>query len=58
MAVSYTHLDVYKRQVIPNTIPGFEQLNLPGQLEEIVHLRNGIVLVTGPTGSGLSLIHI
>jgi twitching motility protein PilT len=38
-------------RVIPNTIPGFEQLNLPGQLEEIVHLRNGIVLVTGPTGS-------
>lgn len=41
-------------RVIPNTIPGFEQLNLPGQLEEIVHLRNGIVLVTGPTGSGKS----
>src|ERR1700734_2291 len=41
-------------RVIPNTIPGFEQLNLPGQLEEIVHLRDGIVLVTGPTGSGKS----
>jgi twitching motility protein PilT len=41
-------------RVIPNAIPGFEQLNLPGQLEEIVHLRNGIVLVTGPTGSGKS----
>jgi twitching motility protein PilT len=41
-------------RVIPNTIPGFEQLNLPSQLEEIVHLRNGIVLVTGPTGSGKS----
>jgi len=41
-------------RVIPNNIPGFEQLNLPSQLEEIVHLRNGIVLVTGPTGSGKS----
>jgi twitching motility protein PilT len=40
--------------VIPDGIPGFEQLNLPPQLEEIVHLRNGIVLVTGPTGSGKS----
>jgi twitching motility protein PilT len=41
-------------RVIPNEIPGFEQLNLPKQLEEIVHLKNGIVLVTGPTGSGKS----
>jgi twitching motility protein PilT len=41
-------------RVIPNAIPGFQQLNLPTQLEEIVHLRNGIVLVTGPTGSGKS----
>jgi twitching motility protein PilT len=41
-------------RVIPNVIPGFQQLSLPPQLEEIVHLRNGIVLVTGPTGSGKS----
>jgi twitching motility protein PilT len=41
-------------RVIPDNIPGFEQLSLPKQLEEIVHLRNGIVLVTGPTGSGKS----
>jgi twitching motility protein PilT len=41
-------------RVIPNAIPGFEQLNLPTKLEEITHLRNGIVLVTGPTGSGKS----
>jgi twitching motility protein PilT len=41
-------------RVIPNAIPGFEQLNLPAKLEEITHLRNGIVLVTGPTGSGKS----
>jgi twitching motility protein PilT len=41
-------------RVIPDGIPSFEQLKLPAQLEEIVHLRNGIVLVTGPTGSGKS----
>ena len=41
-------------RVIPDGIPGFEQLHLPPQLEEIVHLQNGIVLVTGPTGSGKS----
>jgi twitching motility protein PilT len=47
-----THAIVMR--VIPNVIPGFQQLNLPPQLQEIVHLRNGIVLVTGPTGSGKS----
>ena len=41
-------------RVIPNTIPTFEALNLPPQLMEIVGLKNGIVLVTGPTGSGKS----
>ena len=45
-----THAIVMR--VIPNTVPTFEDLKLPGQLAEIVHLRNGIVLVTGPTGSG------
>jgi twitching motility protein PilT len=41
-------------RVIPNGIPGFDELNLPQQLQDIVSLRNGIVLVTGPTGSGKS----
>ena len=41
-------------RVIPDGIPSFEQLKLPAQLEEIVHIKNGIVLVTGPTGSGKS----
>ena len=41
-------------RVIPDAIPGFEELHLPPQLKEIVHLKNGIVLVTGPTGSGKS----
>ncbi len=41
-------------RVIPDKIPGFEDLKLPSRLEEIVDLKNGIVLVTGPTGSGKS----
>src|SRR5712692_3209952 len=41
-------------RVIPDNIPGFAQLNLPDTLQEIVELRNGIVLVTGPTGAGKS----
>lgn len=41
-------------RVIAATIPDFETLHLPQQLGEIVELRNGIVLVTGPTGSGKS----
>jgi twitching motility protein PilT len=41
-------------RVIPMTTPDFKSLNLPVQLGEIGDLRNGIVLVTGPTGSGKS----
>jgi twitching motility protein PilT len=41
-------------RVVPDRIPGFEELNLPDVLKEVVDLRNGVVLVTGPTGSGKS----
>jgi twitching motility protein PilT len=41
-------------RVIPDRIPSFSDLHLPPQLAEICSLRNGIVLVTGPTGSGKS----
>jgi twitching motility protein PilT len=41
-------------RVIPQLIPTLAQLNLPPQLGEIADLQNGIVLVTGPTGSGKS----
>jgi len=41
-------------RVIPQIIPTLDALNLPPQLGEIAELRNGIVLVTGPTGSGKS----
>jgi len=34
--------------------PRFEDFNLPQQLKQICDIKNGIVLVTGPTGSGKS----
>ena len=41
-------------RVIPSKIPDFASLNLPDELRQIASLRNGVVLVTGPTGSGKS----
>jgi twitching motility protein PilT len=41
-------------RVIPSKVPTVEELGLPQQLNEITKERNGIVLVTGPTGSGKS----
>src|SRR5258705_3363956 len=41
-------------RVIPTDIPTLQTLGLPEQLTDIAELRNGLVLVTGPTGSGKS----
>ena len=41
-------------RVIPHEVPSFESLSVPPQLTDICNIRNGIVLVTGPTGSGKS----
>ena len=41
-------------RVIPTEIPTLKYLGLPQHLEQIADLRNGLVLVTGPTGSGKS----
>jgi twitching motility protein PilT len=41
-------------RVIPTEIPSIKSLGLPPQLADIAELRNGIVLLTGPTGSGKS----
>ncbi|MDT5157511.1 MAG: twitching motility protein PilT [Acidobacteriota bacterium] len=41
-------------RVIPTEIRTLENLGLPQQLADIAELRNGIVLITGPTGSGKS----
>lgn len=41
-------------RVISYEILTLEQLNLPKSIEKFAHLTNGIVLITGPTGSGKS----
>ena len=55
-------VNVFKQQrgesavfrTIPSRIPGFEELNLPRVFKDIARLEKGLVLVTGPTGSGKS----
>ncbi len=41
-------------RVIPENIPSFEELNLPEVMREFCMLSKGLVVVTGPTGSGKS----
>ncbi len=41
-------------RVIPLQIKSFEELNLPGYLQDLANLRRGYVLVTGATGMGKS----
>jgi twitching motility protein PilT len=41
-------------RIIPTKIMTLEQLNLPPALTRLADLRSGLVLVTGPTGSGKS----
>ncbi len=41
-------------RVIPTEVPTLKTLGLPQHLEQIADLRNGLVLVTGPTGAGKS----
>ncbi|ERI11301.1 twitching mobility protein [Aneurinibacillus aneurinilyticus ATCC 12856] len=41
-------------RVIPTEIPTLEKLNMPKILEKLCHKPQGLVLVTGPTGSGKS----
>ncbi|HEX3555102.1 MAG TPA: type IV pilus twitching motility protein PilT [Thermoanaerobaculia bacterium] len=41
-------------RIIPETIVPLEELNLPRAIESLAHLKQGLVLVTGPTGSGKS----
>jgi len=55
-------VNVFKQQrgdaavfrTIPSKIPTFEELRLPKVLMELARLEKGLVLVTGPTGSGKS----
>ena len=41
-------------RVIPNKVPTMDELSLPPVLRRLIQLANGLVLVTGPTGSGKS----
>lgn len=60
--VSRFRLNVYRQRgsvgaafrVIAHTIPKLEDLGLPLVVEKFAHLPRGLVLVTGPTGSGKS----
>lgn len=55
-------VNVYKQRgsygmafrIVPRTIPTLEQLRLPPIIEELTHHKRGLILVTGPTGSGKS----
>ncbi len=55
-------VNVYKQRgsvgvamrTIPDRIPSFEQLNLPAILRDLSRKTSGLILVTGPTGSGKS----
>jgi len=40
--------------MIPHTVPQLSQLGLPPSVPELTNLPRGLVLVTGPTGSGKS----
>ena len=41
-------------RLIPTEIASLEDLNIPIVVKEFGHMRSGLVLVTGPTGSGKS----
>lgn len=43
---------VFRR--IPIDIPDFDKLGLPAILKQVIRRPNGLILVTGPTGSGKS----
>ena len=41
-------------RVIPERIPSFEDLALPPVMRDLCNLSKGLVVITGPTGSGKS----
>ncbi|MEP7076177.1 MAG: PilT/PilU family type 4a pilus ATPase [Acidobacteriota bacterium] len=47
-----THAIVMR--VIPGRVPNWQELDLPMAVRNVSDLKNGLVLVTGPTGSGKS----
>lgn len=47
-------LDSMALRLIPDTIPTLEEMNLPAVIKELTKIRNGLVIVSGVTGSGKS----
>ena len=45
---------ILKSAVIKSEVPALKSLNVPPAVEDFAGLRSGLVLVTGPTGSGKS----
>jgi twitching motility protein PilT len=41
-------------RLIPETITTLEELNLPKSIAGLIHVRSGLILITGPTGCGKS----
>lgn len=41
-------------RVVPNTLPTMEELDMPPLVARLANLHNGLLLFTGPTGSGKS----
>jgi twitching motility protein PilT len=41
-------------RIIPERVPSFDELGLPPVLKALLSLSHGLILVTGPTGSGKS----
>lgn len=60
--LAHFRVNIYKERgnlaavlrLIPTEIPSFEQLNLPKVFNDFVKLPRGLILITGPTGSGKS----
>jgi twitching motility protein PilT len=48
------HTSALALRLIPFEIPSFGELGLPPVVDQLVNLPHGLVLVTGPTGSGKS----
>lgn len=41
-------------RVVPENVPSFDQLHLPSVLKSLLVLTNGLIIITGPAGSGKS----
>lgn len=41
-------------RAVPYSVPEFDKLGLPAEIKKLCNLTRGLVLVTGPTGSGKS----